>query len=249
MGYKGNEYDNVWLGHQEDFESLLVNLNQTNKFSEESSTAQPSCSDAKQTETKERHKVEKKKKSENEKEKSLEECDEENRCTIRSEELRPSSAQVEQVNGVLFKTNVLSISDYFAQKMKSKQPKVELDDIGNSEKQEPDRFNELERASQKTTECKPNENTNGVDVKDEETRQQTGPLDSTNSINLTHKLLEAFKGSNLAQLYGYTPYNITTNLNTIMRVKCKKAARKRSLYEKKIANDADEYCKKKKPKI
>jgi hypothetical protein len=58
---------------------------------------------------------------------------------------------------------------------------------------------------------------------------------------------DAFKGSNLNQLYGYSPYNITCNLDDILNERNKKANRKRLLVEVNLQKDSKFYEMSKKP--
>ena len=58
---------------------------------------------------------------------------------------------------------------------------------------------------------------------------------------------DSFKGSNLNQLYGYSPYNITCNLDDILNERNKKANRKRLLVEVNLQKDSKFYEMSKKP--
>ncbi len=58
---------------------------------------------------------------------------------------------------------------------------------------------------------------------------------------------DSFKGSNLFQLYGYSPYNITCNLDDILNERNKKANRKRLLVEVNLQKDSKFYEMSKKP--
>ena len=58
---------------------------------------------------------------------------------------------------------------------------------------------------------------------------------------------DSFKGSNLHQLYGYSPYNITCNLDDILNERNKKANRKRLLVEGNLQKDSKFYEMSKKP--
>lgn len=56
-----------------------------------------------------------------------------------------------------------------------------------------------------------------------------------------------FQGSNLFQIYGYSPYNINCNLDAILSDKSKRADKKRQLVDKNLEKDPKFYEMKKKP--
>jgi len=83
----------------------------------------------------------------------------------------------------------------------------------------------------------------------EEAELELEPVVKEDEKGINEKLELSFKGSNVTQLYGYSPYNISCNLDTILSEKAKKADRKRILVEKNLEKNPKFYEMSKKPLI
>lgn len=232
---------------------------------------------------------------------------------------RKESVEVKAESQLLFKTNTMSISDYFAQKMKSKLNKIKSDESANDsssasanevveqptveeqvepkkkkkkskhdkeetcveEKQdveidetvevEPEAKKKKKKKSKNKEEQTEEEKVVVVEEvmreehvetitkkkkkkskdKDQIVEEETTTTETTTEITevkIEAKIREnSFPGSNLFQLYGYSPYNITCNLDAIIMDKSKKAAKKRQLAEKNLEKDPKFYEMLKKP--
>ncbi len=73
-----------------------------------------------------------------------------------------------------------------------------------------------------------------VEIERDESKETSG---ENKPINLGKE----FKGSNLSEIYGYTPYNITCSLEDLLKDKEKKMIKKRVMMGKNIEVDAKFY--------
>jgi len=140
IGYNNNDYDNVWLDHQDDYEKLLKDLGTSNDHQAVSSktTEQVQTLELNSKSSKARLHYKKFTKSKDLSNASLNDLNcilgKEKRQKIAAiqssmepivEKTEQEKKEVDETNGGLFSTNKLSVSDYFASKMAARLNKKE----------------------------------------------------------------------------------------------------------------------------
>ena len=196
IGYNNNDYDNVWLDHQDDYEKLLKSLGQSNDHQAIASKTneQVQTLELNSKSSKARLHYKKFTKSKDLSNASLTDLNcilgKEKRQKIASIQNSMESVvekieekkDIDETNGGLFSTNKLSVSDYFASKMAAKLNKngvIKKEDsnlaMGPSDeeilKEETKKTDENEDLDKKTKKkkSKKNEITNDVEKDEEET--------------------------------------------------------------------------------
>ncbi len=268
VGFNNNEYENVWLDHQDDFESLLSSLNKTN----EKSTSNPSITNKT---TKASEQVQ-----------SLEERSKQSRARLhykkftRSKDL--SNASFQDLNCILGKEKRKQLStakknnDINSSKTDTESSDVEarvcfkLNESNSEVKNETkivdnplfstnktslnDYFaSKMANRGKKSKTFINSENVLSVETdepelenaiksfKKDENKQEENIM-YFNSKNISKKdIKSSFKGSNLHVITGYSAYTITQTHQEIINDKMKKVQKKKATETKNLESNPDFY--------
>ena len=316
VGYNNNDYDNVWLDHQDDFEQILGSLNQHSKSASEERRIEDEQGSLKSLEERSKqskarvhykkftrskdlsnatthdlncilgHKKRKQLSEESGgrggEEQASEECLSQDESSYRASFKQLGSRDEnssENKSALIFKTNKLSIDDYFKTKMEEKRnssPKVvealeqaELKTNRKETKSKEEReevaaavgFVEevLEETKRKKKKKKKSRE------REEEEIEESVCIDATETTttsvevekgqdemkfdDLEANINRSFKGSNLASLFGYSSYVINTSVEGALREKARKANKKRAIVEKNLEIDVNFYSMAKKKSV